>query len=53
MLKNQNTKPLEKQTEIDDPRRNGVWVLEDGDSSHKTGKIDRCFYFVLNSDLET
>ena len=21
--------------------RNGVWVLEDGDSCHKTGKMDR------------
>jgi len=23
------------------PRRNVVWVPEDGDSCHKTGKIDR------------
>jgi len=22
--------------------KNGVWVLEDGDSCHKTGKIDIC-----------
>ena len=32
MLKKPNTKPR---------KRNGVWVPEDGDSCHKTGKIDR------------
>jgi len=28
-------------------QRNGVWVLEDGDSCHKTGKIDLPFFSVL------
>jgi len=32
--------------------RNGVWVPEDGDSCHKTGKIDRRF-FLLSSLYKT
>jgi hypothetical protein len=36
MLKYQ-TPSLKKQTE------NGVWVREDGNSCHKTGKIDKVY----------